>query len=283
MREIHRNVQDARSAIRDVAFEQRGEKIERWLSTPDPSTNYNKALQQRQKDTGLWFLQSHVYNQWKTQPNSALWLYGIPGCGKTVLSSTIIEDLEKTFPSATLLYFYFDFSDDRKQKLDNMVRSLVSQLYWKSKNARKQLDSLFSSCEDGKRQPTQELLCQVLLQMMGSSEGVCIVLDALDECQTRTGSRTEGLLSWVKDLLGSGQNNVRLIATSRSEQDIQSTLGEMIDEDHRIPIQSDLTRDDINAYIRTRVREGDGLKRWRKQQDVQEEIEAALIQKANGM
>jgi len=283
VKEIHRNIQDARSAIRDVAFEQRGEKIERWLSPPDPSTNYNKALQQRQKGTGLWFLQSSVYTQWKTQPNSGLWLYGIPGCGKTILSSTIIEDLEKTIPTTTLLYFYFDFSDDRKQKLDNMVRSLVSQLYWKSKTARKQLDSLFSSCEDGKRQPTHESLCQVLSQMIGSSEGVYIVLDALDECQTRTGSHTEGFFAWIKDLLGSRQKNVHLIATSRPEQDIQSTLTELIDEEHRIPIQSDLTRDDINAYIRTRVREGDGLKRWRKQQDVQEEIEAALMQKANGM
>ena len=98
MREIHRNVQDAASAIRDVSFEQRREKIERWLSPPNPSTNYNRALQQRQEGTGLWFLQSHVYTQWKIQRNSTLWLYGIPGCGKTILSSTIIEDLEKTFP-----------------------------------------------------------------------------------------------------------------------------------------------------------------------------------------
>jgi hypothetical protein len=57
----------------------------------------------------------------------------------------------------------------------------------------------------------------------------------------------------------------------------------MVGEEHKVPIQSDLICDDINAYIRTRVREGDGLKRWRNQQDVQEEIEVALIQKANGM
>ena len=283
MKEIHRNIQDARSAIRDVAFEQRGEKIERWLTPPDPSTNYNKALQQRQKGTGLWFLQSGVYTQWKTRPNSALWLYGIPGCGKTILSSTIIEDLEKTIPTATLLYFYFDFSDDRKQTLDSMVRSLIIQLYCKSKNARKQLDSLFSSCEDGNRQPTHESLRHVLLQMVDSLEGAYIVLDALDECQTRKGSRNDGLLSWIRDLLGLERNNGHLIATSRPEHDIQSTLSEIIGEEHRIPIQSDLTRDDINAYIHTRVREGDGLKRWRKHPDVQEEIEAALFQKADGM
>jgi hypothetical protein len=45
----------------------------------------------------------------------------MPGCGKTILSSTIVEDLEKTLPLPTLLYFYFDFSDVYKQTLDNMV------------------------------------------------------------------------------------------------------------------------------------------------------------------
>ena len=164
-----------------------------------------------------------------------------------------------------------------------MVPSLVSQLYCKSKNLWKQLDSLFSFCDDGNRQPTHQSLRQVLLQVMHSLERVRIVLDALDECQTRTGSRNEGLLSWVRGILSSEHNNVHFITTSRPEQDIQSTFSELIGEEHRIYIQSDLTRDDINAYIRTRVREGDGLKRWRKQLDVQEDIEAALIKKTDGM
>ena len=98
MKEIHRNVQDATSTLWDVSFRQRREKIERWLSPTHPSTNYNKALRQRQEGTGLWFLQNSVYVQWKTQQNSRLWIYGIPGCGKTILSSTIIEDLKILFP-----------------------------------------------------------------------------------------------------------------------------------------------------------------------------------------
>jgi len=48
-------------------------------------------------------------------------------------------------------------------------------------------------------------------------------------------------------------------------------------------IQSDLVADDIRAYVRTRIREGNGLSRWRLQQDIQQEIENRLMEKAGGM
>ena len=41
-------------------------RIHRWLSAPDPYPNYQKALKQRQADTGIWFLKSEQYAKWKT-------------------------------------------------------------------------------------------------------------------------------------------------------------------------------------------------------------------------
>jgi hypothetical protein len=119
--------------------------------------------------------------------------------------------------------------------------------------------------------------------MIGPLEDVYIVLDALDECSARIGSRTEGLLSWIQDLMGSSERNIHLLVTSRPEHDIQSKLRNLMHEENIITIQSSLVSDDIQAYIHTRVRQGDGLKRWREQLEVQEEIEAALTLKANGM
>ncbi|KAH8724797.1 heterokaryon incompatibility protein-domain-containing protein [Phaeosphaeriaceae sp. PMI808] len=40
----------------NAARDARLSKIHHWLSAPDPSVNYQKALKQRQHDTGLWFL-----------------------------------------------------------------------------------------------------------------------------------------------------------------------------------------------------------------------------------
>ena len=144
-------VQDASNAIKYLGFEQRREKIDRWLLPPDPSINHNKALNQRYEGSGLWFLESSTFAKWKTRQSSFLWLYGIPGYGKTILSSAIIKNLDSILSSQPLLYFYFDFNDIGKQKLESMVRSLISQLYYKYLGASQELDSLFSSCEDGRR------------------------------------------------------------------------------------------------------------------------------------
>lgn len=281
--QIRSDVQDTKNTVKDLGFEQRREKIERWLSPPDPSTNYNKALQQRQEGTGIWFLQSGEFEKWKTQRNSFLWLYGIPGCGKTILSSTIIEDLKRTVPHQPLLYFYFNFNDTSKQILDSMVRSLISQLYCRCEDTWKQLDSSFSSCEAGRCQPSCESLCKVLLQMIEQVKEVWIVLDALDECSTRKGPSTEGVLSWIRNLLNSEQRNIHLLVTSRPEQDIKLGLGDLAQNGDIMSIQSNLISGDIRGYIRARVREGDDMKRWRSSPDIQDEIETRLMQKANGM
>jgi SpoVK/Ycf46/Vps4 family AAA+-type ATPase len=64
------------------------QEIVRWLSHGnDPETNHRAARKKHEEGTGKWFTESKEYARWKEEPNSFLWLYGIPGCGKTVLWS----------------------------------------------------------------------------------------------------------------------------------------------------------------------------------------------------
>jgi len=280
---IHSTTEETRSSVDRLHLDYHQREIIKWLSAPDPSTNYNKALEQRYEGSGLWFLESDAFAKWKTRRNSFLWLHGIPGCGKTILSSAIIKNLDSNLASQPLLYFYFDFNDSNKQTLKSMLSSLISQFCYKRVETLQQLDSLFSSCEDGRRQLTSESLCKTLLDMIGQVKEVWLVLDALDECSTRKGKSTEGLLSWIREVLHSEQRNVHLLMTSRPEQDIESGIMEFAHNDDIMPIQSSLIGDDIRAYIRTRVREDNGLKRWRLQPEIQNEIETWLMEKADGM
>ena len=51
------------------------ESLLRWLSPPDPSTTHNIACDAHHNGTALWFLQSSIFNQWKSG-SSFCWLYG---------------------------------------------------------------------------------------------------------------------------------------------------------------------------------------------------------------
>ncbi|KAF2135962.1 uncharacterized protein K452DRAFT_322729 [Aplosporella prunicola CBS 121167] len=272
------------TAVKDMGLERRRDQLYDWLCPPDPSTNYNKALEQRYEGSGKWFVQGEAYREWKTQPNSFLWLYGIPGCGKTILSSTIIEDLSKALTeSQPMLYFYYSFTDTRKQSTENTVRSLICQLYQKRKDVQRVVDLLFSSHENGRKQPGLESLYSTFQNMIQQANEVWIILDALDECQTREDTQAEGLLSWLRSLVASKVANVHLLVTSRPEQDIESALETWTQPENRVPIQSDLIMDDIRAYIHARVRTYEGLSRWQSSPDVQNEVETALIENADGM
>jgi hypothetical protein len=53
------------------------QKIHRWLSSPDLSSNHNAACEKRQLTTGAWFVEGDQFPEWKCSSNSFLWLHGI--------------------------------------------------------------------------------------------------------------------------------------------------------------------------------------------------------------
>ncbi|KAJ3497611.1 hypothetical protein NLG97_g1762 [Lecanicillium saksenae] len=237
-------------------------KITEWLSAPDPSSNLNKARELYQHGTGQWLLDSHRYQSWMGSPSSFLWLYGIPGCGKTILSSTVIANLQQQDrPSRSLLYFYFDFTDTTKRSTENAVRSLICQLYHKQAATREILKSVYEKTAKFGTKPGIQMLITTLKAMLDNCETAWIVLDGLDECETRDQHATDGVMRWI-------------------EQDIKSTIQSWADEERIIPLQSNLVADDIGAYIDTAVSQID---RWRKRPDIQESIKTTLKSKADGM
>jgi hypothetical protein len=254
--------------------------IEAWLSPPDPSTNLNQAREQHHPGTGNWFLESEAYLAWRSEQNSFLWLNGIPGCGKTILSSSVVVDLEQNAASSpNLLYFFFDFNDVGKQSPGKAVRSLIFQLYYKRKDIRQEADALYSSCNNGDRQPDHRSLYTLFQNMMKQAGEIWIVLDALDECHIRNEGSAYGLISWIRSLRDLDLN-IHVLVTSRPEQDIKSAIESWARDSEIISLQSILVQDDIYAYIKARTKQ---IYRWQTMPAVQNDIETALSQNADGM
>ncbi|SLM40588.1 P-loop containing nucleoside triphosphate hydrolase, partial [Lasallia pustulata] len=283
--DIHADVQSTKSITLGIQLgmgRMEREKIHQWLSAgaPDPSTNQNRASRSRQAKTGLWFLKSETFTYWKAS-SALVWLHGKAGCGKTVLSSTIINTVlqEPQFKSEiAVAYFYFDFNDVEKQKSDKMIWSLITQLSRQSKKKLNKLEALFSFCNNGERQPDVEGLLIVLKEVVEGFDETYIVLDALDECSDR-----EELLERMGEIQGWKLQQLRMLVTSRWLIDIKESLEPLTEPRGRICIQSSLVDADILTYVRGRLQNDRALKRWRGMPQVQEEIETTLKEKANGM
>jgi hypothetical protein len=272
---------DAVASLDDTGTrkEERLGEICSWLSAPDPSTNYHKARKQRQAETGLWLLESTSFTEWKESPASQLWLYGIPGCGKTILSSTVIETLLRRCHDDTNIvtaYFYFNFNDTQKQDPELMLRSLLCQLLQRLLVIPKEVDALFSSCSQ--RQPSLHTLLEVTSRVMQQFTHVYIVLDALDECTQRS-----ELMDVLAAVAKWELQNLHLLMTSRRERDIESSLRDYLSEDDAICLQSDVVDKDIQQFVQQRLSSDKSLLKWEKDETVKQEIEATLMRGAHGM
>jgi hypothetical protein len=80
-------------------------------------------------------------------------------------------------------YFYFDFSDQDKQKHKKMLQSLVAQLFAQSPYTPDVLRSVFSKCLRGLHQPSTKELLEIMKGFVELSDETFILLDALDECE----------------------------------------------------------------------------------------------------
>ena len=144
-----------------------------------------------------------------------------------------------------------------------MIRSLILQLYWQCGGIPQGLEALYSSCTNGERQPTHDILLATLHQMMGSFEEIFIILDALDECSER-----QELLEDIEEFNRWTDTNLHILSTSRREKDIEERIEPLAYDGGKISIDSVYVNNDIRAYIHERLRADPKLKRWHKEPKV---------------
>lgn len=250
------------------------ERLSNWLSAPNPSSNLNAARTERQQETGIWLLESPIFRSWIQAPHSLLWLHGKPGCGKTILSSTVIHFLrDGNKKDKTVAYFYFDFHTHEKQLFQNFLNSIFSQLL--NQTTLTIAEEHYNAYDNGRSTPTIEDTCIVLPRMIESiAAPVYIVIDALDECQ-----ETTSLLKGLKNIQSWNQKNLHIFVTSRQEPEIEDILCTLATD--TIPLEESVIDADILTYVRHELQHDVKLSKWPR--EVREEIENALVKGANGM
>ncbi|KAJ7867895.1 hypothetical protein B0H14DRAFT_3441530 [Mycena olivaceomarginata] len=194
--------------------------VRSWLKAPDARMNHNTARSLHDGDTGSWLVRSFEYKSWKSTSSSLFWVNGKPGAGKTIICSTVIEDI-LAIPGDVLAYFYFYYGEADKQSLRGMLSSIISQLEEKLLDAPSPLLTLYQKLGSGAHQPSIPELtaCLKSLIITLSARPIFIVLDALDEC-----SKPDELAPVLCDLLQWAEGRLHVFVTSRPEDAVVKVL-----------------------------------------------------------
>ena len=183
-----------------------------------------------------------------------------------------------------MAYFYFDFKDIDKQKLSNLLPSLLIQLSARSDPCCDILSRLYSSHDRGVRKPSDPAMIQCLKEMLTvEAQGpTYIIMDALDECPITSTipSPREEVLELVEELVGLRLPNVHLCVTSRPEHDIQAFFKDLAPRAVSLHDESG-QQEDIADYVASFVHSDRRIRRWRDED--KDLVIKTLPDKADGM
>ncbi|KAK1545907.1 pfs domain-containing protein [Colletotrichum paranaense] len=271
--DIRRMLTRYESDMRQYVESESHKAILAWLKPPDVWKNLRNALQKRQPGTGEWLLKASEFEHWKGNPGT-LWLSGMPGAGKTIMSSTIVTSLlsEAQTSTSAVVYSYFDFSNESQQEAQSFLRTCIAQLAAKKPAAFDILLGLRNQFSEAQsQQPGLEELLEATVAALRCFHRVFVVVDALDECSER-----KRLLKVVEEL--QSLRNLHLVLLSRPEREIEKALSSSAKE---LPLRGVQVDHDIAAYIRQRIHHSDEMQEWMAEDRAK--VESQLIEMAGGM
>ncbi|KAH8645696.1 ankyrin repeat-containing domain protein [Xylariales sp. PMI_506] len=231
------------NVIRLVQQEDHRERqiIFQWLTPIDYAAIQSDFIRQRESGTGQWLLDSPEFQHWMATEKETLFCHGIPGSGKTILTSIVVESLLNTFhtdPSVGICYIYCNFNRHNEQQLGDLMLSLLKQLSQAQSGLNKSVKRLYDRSNERGTRPTLDQVCETLRVVAAGFSRVFVVVDALDECSVSCRGK------FITEILSlQSQIGVNVLATSRSIPDISDRF---IDHTSKNIRASD---EDISRYI----------------------------------
>ncbi|KAF2800244.1 hypothetical protein K505DRAFT_229183, partial [Melanomma pulvis-pyrius CBS 109.77] len=200
--DLHLRAKREFEAQRSAELDRRRLNIQQWLCAHDIEARQEDAAKSRYNGTGNWLIQDSRFTKWFNFDycaESLLWLSGIPGAGKTVLSSLVVEEC-RNLPKARTSFFYCRHSDEHRNAFVSVARAILSQLAVNNSplllylydRASKSGEAVLSSTSTAKD------LLAIALQTCDKSYKTYIILDGLDEYSRD--DRKE-IIEWFKEQL----------------------------------------------------------------------------------
>jgi hypothetical protein len=174
-----------------------------WLEPPRFADALESSQEQREEGTAEWIFENEEFNSWKgssieidekikwsTMPPWVLWVHGNPGCGKTILASSVFEEIREKGscqeqPNQTC-YFFFKYDNPHSSNIQQAYRSALAQTLHCNHHDNDLLDKfLFAKYGDpsstGQHIATSRELHDLMRVCANHLGQFTLVLDGIDE------------------------------------------------------------------------------------------------------
>ncbi|KAJ6072623.1 hypothetical protein N7467_010708 [Penicillium canescens] len=213
---VQPKIVDGEPALRDVLYQvydevksitrfnsaQQNQHVLDWITPIDFSKKQNDLLSQTQEGTGAWFLQSDEFRSWLNSPNCTLLCPGIPGAGKSLMSSIVVDSLKREMqdPDVQVGCIFCDYQPAHRQTNIDLQLSLLKQLAVKDSQVLSNIEQLYSTHVEKKTLPTLQEVQTQLAKTARSYRMVYVVVDALDEFLAKTPEELQDFLTGILSL-----------------------------------------------------------------------------------
>ncbi|TGO88249.1 hypothetical protein BPOR_0174g00020 [Botrytis porri] len=247
---------ELRERIRSKEQERRDRlrKIISQMATVDCRNKHRRLQKVRHHGTGSWLARMADFSNWRTQKKcSVMSCYGIPGSGKSVLVSSLIDGYKMAFPAETAIsYYYCDYADKRTLS-PNGLFSFISQNLFRDMNEIPEtlIAILEAEYSDEASSPSLDQIVDLLIKAIDKLSSVAIFIDGLDELPESDRKLTFEIL---RKILNEVTSPVKLSVSSREDVTylFQSSSGLTT---FKVHLQTSFISPDIEAYIRHAIDE----------------------------
>ncbi|KAH8812890.1 hypothetical protein F5884DRAFT_318007 [Xylogone sp. PMI_703] len=203
-----------------------------WLSAVNMKVNQEgyAAIRHEYANTGKWVLTNNHVKSWLDPDNgtvSRIWLNGIPGAGKTILASLLVEEAQH-IPNSSVLFFYCKHKDPQRSTFVAVARAILAQLLVQHREDELLAPFLYEqSLDSGESSLNSLKLCNSLLKtafdILPDDEKVYIVIDGIDECEPLERKEILSAFSSVITKINP-PGKIKGLFISQDEKDIRTSL-----------------------------------------------------------
>ncbi|KAJ7278126.1 hypothetical protein C8J57DRAFT_161331 [Mycena rebaudengoi] len=249
-------------------------KIIEWISLLNFFQRHDDISCARQEGTGLWLLEEDKFKDWVSGAGAIFWCYGMPGAGKTVLSSAVVDYLREKSrsPNVGVACAYLNHKETDMQSPENILAGLWRQLIFaKSIMPGSPAHSLHHKHLEKQTRPSADEMQGILSSAVAEYSKVYIVIDALDEYPETKRHMLVKHLAALKP-------NINLLFTSRPH----ITPEMFFPNTPALEIRA--TEEDIRRYLDAQIRNSFRLsKHVQSRPELHQEIENEIIGNVDGM